>query len=83
MTIQFKPRGVCPQSIFVELEDEIIRSVRFEGGCSGNLTGIATLVEGMHARDAIKKIKGIRCGPKPTSCPDQLSRALEEALAKM
>ena len=81
MTYNYKPRGICPQSISVELDGELIRAVRFDGGCAGNLTGIANLVEGMPARDVIAKFQGTRCGRKPTSCPDQLSRALEEALA--
>jgi len=81
MTYQYKPRGVCPNALTFELDGNIIRAVRFEGGCAGNLVGIANLVEGMDAHDAIAKIRGIRCGQKPTSCPDQLSKALEEALA--
>jgi len=81
MTYNYKPRGICPRSISVELDGETIRSVQFDGGCAGNLTGISNLVEGMQARDVIAKFKGTRCGNKPTSCPDQLSKALEEALA--
>jgi len=80
MTYQFKPRGVCPRNISIELEGNIIRNVHFDGGCAGNLTGIAKLVEGMDVHDAIAKMKGIRCGQRPSSCPDQLSKALEEAL---
>jgi len=82
MTHHFKPRGICPRTISLELDGEVIRSVRFEGGCSGNLTGISSLVEGMNARELIAKFKGTRCGPRATSCPDQLAQALEEALAK-
>ena len=81
MTYNYTPRGICPRSISIELEGETIRSVRFDGGCAGNLTGISNLVEGMAARDVIAKFKGTRCGNKPTSCPDQLAKALEEALA--
>lgn len=82
MTHIFYPRGVCSRKITVELDDGgIILSVRFEGGCSGNTQGVAALVTGMPAKDAIARLSGIRCGFKETSCPDQLSRALTEALA--
>ena len=80
MTYDFKPRGVCARNISVELEDGIIRSVSFNGGCAGNLSGISRLVEGMRAEDVIAKFKGTKCGFKPTSCPDQLAKALEEGL---
>ena len=79
-TLHFTPRGVCSRGIDIELEGEIIRSVRFSGGCAGNTQGVAALVEGMNAREAIARLSGIRCGFKPTSCPDQLAKALEQAL---
>lgn len=82
MTHTFTPRGVCSRRMTVELEDGIIKDVRIEGGCSGNLQGISRLVVRMKATDAIERVKGISCGGKPTSCPDQLSKALEEALEK-
>ena len=82
MTYDFKPRGVCARNISVELDDGIIRSVSFSGGCAGNLSGISRLVEGMRAEDVIAKFKGTKCGLKSTSCPDQLARALEEGLSK-
>lgn len=82
MTHTFTPRGVCSRRMTVELEDGIIQDVRIEGGCSGNLQGISRLVVGMKVTDAIERMKGISCGGKPTSCPDQLSKALEEALEK-
>ena len=82
MTYDFKPRGVCARNISVELDDDIIRSVSFSGGCAGNLSGISRLVEGMRAEDVIAKFKGTKCGLKSTSCPDQLARALEEGLSK-
>ena len=82
MTYTYQPRGVCSRKMTVELEDGIIRDVRVEGGCNGNLQGISRLVIGMKATDAIERMKGISCGGKPTSCPDQLSKALEEALEK-
>ena len=66
----------------VELEDGVIKDVKVEGGCSGNLQGISRLVVGMDAREAISRMEGIRCGMKPTSCPDQLSKALRECLEK-
>ena len=80
MTYTYRPRGVCSQRMTVELEDGIIRSVRVDGGCSGNLQGISRLVVGMPAEEAIRRMQGIRCGGKATSCPDQLAVALTEAL---
>lgn len=80
MTYTYQPRGVCSRRMTVVLEDGIIRDVRIEGGCSGNLQGISRLVIGMPAREAIRRMKGIQCGGKPSSCPDQLSIALEQAL---
>ena len=80
MTYTYMPKGVCSRKMTVELDGEIIKSVKVEGGCNGNLQGISSLVMGMNARDAIAKMRGIRCGFKSTSCPDQLSLALEEAL---
>lgn len=74
------PRGVCSRMIEVEIEDDIIVSCRFMGGCSGNTQGVAKLVVGMDANDAIDRLKGIDCGGRGTSCPDQLANALEEAL---
>ena len=82
MTYTFTPRGVCSRRMTVELEDGVIRAVHVEGGCDGNLQGISRLVVGMTAQDAIERMKGIRCGFRPTSCPDQLSQALEQALAR-
>ena len=80
MIYTFRPRGVCSQ---VEVDDlGIIRDMRVLGGCSGNLQGISALVKGMPAEEAIKRLKGIRCGFKDTSCPDQFARNLEQALAK-
>ncbi len=79
---RFTPRGVCSRGIEIELENGIIQSVTFHGGCAGNTQGVATLCRGMRAEDAIERLSGIRCGFKSTSCPDQLSIALKEALAK-
>ena len=73
--------GTCSVMIDVDVdENHIIKSVRFTGGCSGNTQGVASLVTGMKAEDAISKMEGIRCGTKPTSCPDQLSKALRQAI---
>ncbi len=80
MTYTYRPRGVCSQLMQVELENGYIRNVQVQGGCSGNLQGIISLVRGMKAEDAIARMKGIRCGMKSTSCPDQLALALEQAL---
>ena len=74
------PRGVCSRMIEVEIEDDIIVSCRFMGGCSGNTQGVSKLVIGMDANEAIERLKGIDCGGRGTSCPDQLANALEEAL---
>lgn len=78
--MKFQPKGVCSSSIDIELNQGIIESVSFTGGCNGNLQGISTLVTGMKAQDAIAKLKGIKCGYKATSCPDQLACALETML---
>lgn len=75
--MRYKTQGTCSSAIDVEVENGIIKSVAFTGGCHGNLQGISRLVEGMKVEDAIAKLKGIRCGFKATSCPDQLARALE------
>ena len=75
-------KGVCSSSMEVELDGDKIKAVRIAGGCNGNLQGIIRLVEGMDAREAIRRLRGIHCGPKATSCPDQLSIALEQALAE-
>lgn len=76
----YQPKGVCSKAIDVEVEGDVIRSVKFTGGCNGNLQGIASLVAGMRIEDAISKLRGIKCGLKSTSCPDQLACALQEIL---
>ncbi len=78
----FSPRGVCSRAIDIELNDGVIESVSFQGGCSGNTQGVAALVRGMRAEEAIERLSGIRCGFKSTSCPDQLAEALRLALAE-
>ena len=82
MTYTYRPRGVCSQMMQVKLENGIVEDVQVLGGCSGNLQGSSALVKGMPAQEAIARMRGIRCGNKPTSCPDQLANALEEALAQ-
>ena len=78
--MRYQTKGTCAAYIDIELDGEIIRPVSFYGGCNGNLQGISKLVEGMNAKDAIAKLKGIKCGFKPTSCPDQLAVALESMI---
>lgn len=82
MTVEYKTKGVCAKAIEINVENGIILSVSFIGGCSGNLQGIARLVEGMQAGEAIRRLKGIRCGMRYTSCPDQLAKALTELIRK-
>lgn len=76
----YKTQGVCSQLIDIEVEDGRIQSVKFTGGCHGNLQGISALVKGMMVEEAITRLKGIRCRDKATSCPDQLARALESMI---
>lgn len=78
--MKFQTNGTCSTAIDIEVQDGIIQSVKFTGGCSGNTQGISALVQGMPVEEAIRRMKGIRCGFKPTSCPDQLARALETML---
>lgn len=73
----YKTKGTCSTAIDIEVNDGIIENVQFTGGCNGNLKGICALVKGMRVEDAIEKLEGIRCGMKPTSCPDQLAQALK------
>ena len=80
MTYTYTPTGVCSSKIDLELENGVIRSVVFTGGCNGNLQAIPKLVEGLTIEQVEEKIGGIQCGWKPTSCPDQLSKALTAAL---
>ncbi|PXV91814.1 uncharacterized protein (TIGR03905 family) [Lachnotalea glycerini] len=75
----YKTKGVCSQAINFEIEDSKIKSVEFIGGCSGNTQGVARLVEGMNVDEAIKRLEGIKCGSRSTSCPDQLAIALRQA----
>lgn len=76
----FIPEGVCPQGISFQIENGILKAVSFEGGCHGNLQALAKLVEGMKVEDVIARLKGIDCEGRGTSCSDQLTKALEEAI---
>ena len=78
----YRTKGVCSSAIDITVDENVIQKVQYHGGCSGNTQGVSALVIGMKPEEAIKKIKGIRCGLRPTSCPDQLARALEGALVE-
>ena len=82
MRYRYETKGTCSRLIEVSVEDGILKDVKYTGGCSGNLQGISKLVEGMKVEDVIEKLRGIGCGAKGTSCPDQLSRALEAVVKK-
>lgn len=79
--MDYKPHGVCSRNIHVELDGDTIKEVTFTGGCNGNTQGVAALVKGMNVHEAISRLEGIKCFPRPTSCPDQLSKALRQAIA--
>ena len=80
-TLSYRPRGVCAGRIDVAIDGNVVSSVKFLGGCAGNTQGVASLIVGMAADEAIARLRGIRCGMKPTSCPDQLANAIEACLA--
>ena len=82
MQYQYRTKGTCSQAIFFEIEDGKLQNVQFMGGCNGNLKGIGALVEGMDVQTVIDRLEGTKCGMKQTSCPDQLAKALKEALKK-
>ena len=82
MNYTYTQKGVCSRKIELIIEDNIIKSVRFTGGCHGNSQGVAKLAEGYEVSEAIKRLEGIDCMGKGTSCPDQLSKALKEAITK-
>ena len=84
MVYTFSPQGVCAQEMTVEIDEQgTIQSLQTKGGCNGNLKGIAALVKGMPARDVIDRLRGVQCGIKGTSCPDQLAKNLELILASI
>lgn len=80
MNYQYKTNGTCARSIDFEIENGVVKNVQFHGGCNGNLKGISSIVDGMKVEDVIAKLEGIRCGFKSTSCPDQLAKALKNAI---
>lgn len=80
MKVEFKTKGTCSSLIEVQTALGIIEEVRFQGGCNGNLKGICSLVKGMPVEEVIQRLEGIRCGARPTSCPDQLAQALKATL---
>lgn len=80
MMIEYTPKGVCSRKMTIEVEEGKIVSARVIGGCNGNLQGICSLLRGMTVEHAISRMEGLRCGPKSTSCPDQLAQALKQAL---
>lgn len=82
MKYTYTPKGVCSRQINLEVEDGIVTNLEVIGGCNGNLQGISKLVQGMKIEEVIKRLKGIDCNSKGTSCPDQIARALEEISTK-
>ena len=82
-TYSYQTHGTCSRRINLTMEGDMIRSVTFEGGCSGNTQGVSALVRGMKAEDAIERMEGTTCGPRPTSCPDQIAKNLKKALAEL
>ena len=83
MNYTYKTTGTCSSKIELELDGDVVHNVKFTGGCDGNLKGIAKLLPGMKAEDAIARMEGTTCGRKPTSCPDQIAQALKGALAEL
>ncbi len=79
MNFEYKTKGVCSRKITFSVENDVVKNVVFDGGCNGNGKGVSALVEGMSVDEAIRRMKGIQCGSKSTSCPDQLAQALEQA----
>ena len=78
--MEYTTKGTCSRKILFEVEDGKVHNVQFVGGCNGNTQGVAHLAEGMDANEVISRLEGIRCGFKPTSCPDQLAKAIRQAL---
>lgn len=82
MEFAYKTKGVCSRTIYIDVDGDTVKSVRFEGGCNGNTKGISSLVEGMQVDEVIKRLDGIKCGFKNTSCPAQLAEALKQMKEK-
>ncbi|MCI7767295.1 MAG: TIGR03905 family TSCPD domain-containing protein [Oscillospiraceae bacterium] len=80
MIIEYTPRGVCSRKITAEVENGVVKSVVFTGGCNGNTQGLARLAQGMKVEDVIARLENVDCGGRGTSCPDQLAKALKQAL---
>jgi uncharacterized protein (TIGR03905 family) len=80
MIYEYAPHGVCSRKMIIDIDNSVVKSLKVEGGCNGNLQGISALVEGMTIDEVIKRLRGIRCGSRPTSCPDQLAEGLEKFL---
>lgn len=80
MTIHYQPQGTCSRMMNIEVEDGVVKSLEVIGGCHGNLQGVSKLVEGMPVEEVIRRLEGIKCREKPTSCPDQLAQALKQAI---
>jgi uncharacterized protein (TIGR03905 family) len=83
MQFEYTTKGTCSRAILFEIEDNKVKNVQYIGGCNGNLKGIGSLVEGMDIDEVISRLEGTTCGPKNTSCPDQLAQALKEAKASL
>lgn len=83
MVFRYEPEGVCSREMIIELDGNTIKKVTIVGGCAGNTVGVSRLIVGMDIDEAIHRLKGIPCGMRSTSCPDQLARALEQAKAQM
>lgn len=79
--IEYKTSGTCSRMVILDIEDGVVTDCKFVGGCAGNTLGVASLVIGMKTEDVVERLKGIKCGFKPTSCPDQLAKAVEAAIA--
>ena len=76
-TFEYTPKGVCSRKMIFDLDGDVINSVEVIGGCNGNLKGIASLLKGQNVNEIIRRLDGITCGPKSTSCPDQIAQALK------
>ncbi len=81
-TITYIPKGVCSQRMEIDVDRGVIQQARVMGGCNGNLQGICSLLRGMRVEEAIQRMEGIKCGFKPTSCPDQMAQALKQAVVQ-
>ena len=83
MHFTYRTKGTCSQEILFDVDGKTVKNIEFIGGCNGNLKGISRLLKGMKAEDAIARMEGTTCGPRPTSCPDQIAKNLKKALAEM